>query len=138
MCISWHCVDSVSLAEQIAWLRLLGSKPIKFVKENSESNYSIYWLTALMIPKVILTLASFLLTLLTHMNIKAFKTINVIILTYFLRIICGLYIIGISMYYIVFYFRKVEITVGIVLVSICLNTSVYLYKYVSFFSTTHS
>ena len=68
------------------------------------------------------------------MNIKEFKTINVIILTYFLIII---YELGISMY-IVFYFRKVEISVGIVLVSICLNTSVYLYKSVIFISTTYS
>ena len=121
VCISWHCVDSAK-PSRTDWLGLLGSKPTKFVKENFESNYSIYWLTALMIPKVILTLASFLLALSTHMNIKEFKTINVIILTYFLTIIYGL---GIPMY-IVFYFKKVEISVTVVLVSVCLNTSVYL------------
>ena len=54
------------------------------------SKCETYWYAALLTPKVVVIITSFFFALSTQMNIKEFKTNNIIILTYLLTVIFGL------------------------------------------------
>ena len=91
VCIIWRVVDPLTL-KPTRQLNTIGSdgERVMLIENACHSNYEVYWYVALLTPKVLLIIASFFLAFSTQMNIKEFKTDNIIILTYFLTVIFGL------------------------------------------------
>ena len=119
ICITWNIIDPLKPKSKKR-PEMQGNEIVLLVEDDCHSEYTIYWVVVLLSPKVVLTVASFLLALSTRMNRKEFKTNNVIVLTYLLAIIFGL---GIPMYT-VFHFTQIALSVRVILLSTCLNISV--------------
>ena len=89
MCILWRSVDSqctkITSEENI----IIGDRGerVVLIEQVCHSDYEVYWYAALLAPKVLLVLALLTLALLTQMNIKEFKTGNIIVLSFFLTAI---------------------------------------------------
>lgn len=69
ICVLWSGFDPFIL-DKTETLDEQNTMPVQIVKEFCKSNYPLYWLIALITPKTIITLASFLLALSTHMDRK--------------------------------------------------------------------
>ena len=108
VCILWHVIDPLMPRLIQTLIMEVGDEPVMIVDNVCHSTYEGYWLVALIAPKVVLTFASFLLALSTQINIKEFKTSNVIIFTYCLTVIFGL---GIPLYAII-HFKNVNVLIA--------------------------
>ena len=122
ICIMWNTIDPLKPLVTKSSPLTQDSDIVVLVKEECHSSEKLiyYWLVVLLLPKVLLTLASFLLALSTNMSRKEFKTNNVIILTYLLAIIFGTSL----PVYIVFHFSKIAFSVFVIMMATCLNISV--------------
>ena len=123
VCIIWRITDSL-IPELTQTLNRIGSKDelVISVQTVCRSNYEIYWYCILIAPKVVMIIASFFLALSTQMNIKEFKTNNIIILTYFLTVIFGL---GIPLY-VISIITNVSVSASTTLVSLSFNLTTYV------------
>ena len=119
ICLLWYFVDPLEI---VATMNIETTKdaPVRIVEKYCTSEYPYYWVASLLAPKVLLIMSSFLLALSTNINIKEFKTSNIIILAYFLAIIFGL---GIPIYVITL-FRDIDISVQVSWFSICLDSAI--------------
>ena len=122
VCIVWRITDPL-VPMQARTLNAIGSEDelVISVQTACHSNYEIYWYTTLITPKVIVIIASFFLALSTQMNVKEFKTNNIIILTYFLTVIFGL---GIPLY-VISIITRIGASVSTTLLSLTLNLTTY-------------
>ena len=122
MCIVWRITDLL-IPIQTQTLNAIGSEDelVILVQTTCHSDYEIYWYIVLLTPKVIVIIASFFLALSIQMNIKEFKTNNIIILTYFLTVIFGL---GIPLYAISI-ITHISASVNTTLISLTLNLTTY-------------
>ena len=128
--VIWQSVDPFHFHRFDHPLR--NSEPfIIIVSETIESKHPEYWLTFLILPKVALTIASFLLALSTKINIKELKTNNILIITYFITLISGL---GIPVY-ILFY--TIDSNISIIVLSVCLNVSICVCMLVLYLAFVH-
>ena len=123
VCVLWRFVDPRSPRSISQDLKIgigSGGERVMAIENICNSNHEVYWYTALLIPKVLLVVASFFLALLTQMNIKEFKTDNVIVLSFFLTAIFGL---GIPLYAITIinYTGHGSINVSTTVLGVCLN-----------------
>ena len=122
VCILWRSVDSQSPKVTSEENIIIGDRGerVVLIEQVCHSDYEVYWYAALLAPKLLLVLASLILALLTQMNIKEFKTGNVIVLSFFLTAIFGL---GIPIYAIIIVtFRSnVSINISTAVLSTCLN-----------------
>ena len=126
VCILWRSIDSQSPKVIPSEENIIigdGGKRVVLIEQVCHSDYEVYWYAALLAPKVLLVLASFTLALLTQMNIKEFKTGNVIVLSFFLTAIFG---IGIPIYavIIVTFRSNVSISISTAVLSTCLNLTI--------------
>jgi hypothetical protein len=129
VCIVWRITDPL-IPAQTPTLNAIGSEDefVISVQTACHSNYEIYWYIALLTPKVIVLIASFFLALSTQMNIKEFKTNNIIILTYFLTVIFGL---GIPLYAVSIITQN-SVSVSTTLLSLTLNLTTYACIFILF------
>lgn len=119
MCIVWSIVDPLQVRQE---KRLDEKKtmPALIVNRVCHSNHPIYWSLVLIIPKIFIMLASFLLAVSTKIERKEFTTNNVIILTYFIAVIFGLA----CPVYVISYVTNISDSIQIMSLSIGLNISV--------------
>ena len=123
VCIIWRIVDPlIPILTQM--LNTIGSEDEQVVSIQTvcNSSYEIYWYAALLTPKVVVIIVSFFLALSTQMNIKEFKTNNIIILTYFLTVIFGL---GIPLYAISI-ITHVSVSISTTVLSLSFNLTTYV------------
>ena len=73
VCILWYIIDP--LTPTLKFNVEVGDEPVMLVHNVCHSTYEGYWLVAVIAPKLLLTFASFLLTLSTQINIKEFKVL---------------------------------------------------------------
>ena len=119
VCILWRTVDPL-LPRRSEIVDIIDNETTIIISEVCTSKYSVVWLVILLVPKVLLTLASFISAISTKFKRKEFSTNNVIILSYLLTIIFGL---GIPLYTISF-LADMDLSIRVALLSTCLNTSV--------------
>ena len=118
VCILWRIIDPLIPTLYVE----VGNELVMIVYNVCHSMYEGYWLVTLVVPKVMLTFASFLLAILTQINIKEFKTSNVIIFTFCLMVIFGL---GIPLYAII-HFKNVNVSTAVGVLSTSLNLLIWI------------
>ena len=118
--ILWFVIDPFMLNVEVKVE--VGDEPVMIVHNVCHSTYEGYWIVALVVPKVMLIFASFLLAISTQINIKEFKTSNVIIFTFCLTVIFGL---GIPLYAII-HFENVSVSTAVGVLSTSLNLSIWI------------
>lgn len=133
LCVALYAVDRLQ-PTQTKRLDIISNELVIMVKKVCISQFTIYWLIAFLSPKVVLTVASFLLAFSTRMNIREFKTNNVVILTYLLAIIFGM---GMPIY-MVFFFSDSLISIRVTLLIVCLNISICVCILVLFLPFIHN
>ena len=119
ICLLWYFIDPFTLS-QTKWDDTEDGHPFLAVKETCHLKYATYFYVSLLIPKIAVTLASFLLAMSTNIKKKEFKTSNIIILTYLITIIFGL---GIPLYAMSIY-TDIDISIREALFSVCLDITV--------------
>lgn len=121
ICIVWYFIDPFTLLRTKTH-DTESEKPLLIVKEICHSYNTVYFFIALLIPKGMVTLASFLMAVSTNINIKEFKTSNIIIVSYLITILFGL---GVPLYVIASNeANKIHISVRESLLTVCLNIAV--------------
>ena len=90
ICLSWTISDRLEVNERREIFQEGDSLPVIRIHLNCQSTYLIYWMLTIVAYKGILTLLSLLLGVRTRINMKEFKTKNVIVLGYALGVIVGL------------------------------------------------
>ena len=99
ICLLWHLVSPFMLSRtEKIYSDTESEDPVLLVEETCQSSYTVYFLSILLLPKTLVTIASLYMALTTNINIREFKTSNIIILTYLMTI---LLVLGIPLYVLV-------------------------------------
>ena len=121
VCIIWASLDTLTIYEtKVIQSMEANELPVVTVYDSCSSEFVITWITVLLAPKVVLTLCSFFLALLTRFKMKEFRTKNVVILVYLISIFSGLMI----PIYVIVTFLSVAITIRVVILCLFLNLMV--------------
>ena len=122
VCLIWALIDRLEINTKRTMQLLQGEEfPVVVVYDRCSSKFEIYWLIVLFSPKVVLTLGSFFLALLTRFSMKEFRTINVVIFVYLLTIISGLML----PLYAILYLIDVDLSVSVLVICLFLNLLIY-------------
>ena len=126
ICLIWTTVDRLKITTVRKIQLLQGDEfPVVLVHDSFLSRFSVYWLILLIFPKVVLTLGSFVLALLTRFNmaLKEFKTRNVVIFVYLLTATSGLVL---PAYFATVYEASVDTSISVLIICVFLHLSVYI------------
>ena len=124
ICLIWTTVDRLKITTVRKIQLLQGDEfPVVLVYDSFLSRFSVYWLIVLISPKVVLTLGSLILALLTRFNIKEFKTGNVVIFVYLLTATSGLVL---PAYFATVYEASVDSSISVMIICVFLHLSVYI------------
>ena len=126
ICLIWTTADRLKITTVQKIQLLQGDEfPVVLVYDSFLSRFSVYWLIVLIFPKVVFTLGSFVLALLTRFNmaLKEFKTRNVVIFVYLLTATSGLVL---PAYYATVYEASVGTSISVLFICVFLHLSVYM------------
>ena len=126
ICLIWTTAVRLKITTVRKIQLLQGDKfPVVLMYDSFLSRFLIYWLIVLIIPKVVLTLGSFVLALLTRFNmaLKEFKTRNVVIFVYLLTATSGLVL---PAYFATVYEASVDTNISVMIICVFLHLSVYI------------
>ena len=126
ICLIWTTADRLKITTVRKIQLLQGDKfPVVLMYDSFFSRFLIYWLIVLIFPKVVLTLGSFVLALLTRFNmaLKEFKTRNVVIFVYLLTATSGLVL---PAYFATVYEASVDTNISVLIICAFLHLSVYI------------
>ena len=124
ICLIWTTADRLKITTVRKVQLLQGDEfPVVLVYDSFLSRFSVYWLIVLISPKVVLSLGSLILALLTRFNIKEFKTGNVVIFVYLLTATSGLVL---PAYFATVYEASVDSSISVMIICVFLHLSVYI------------
>ena len=130
VCIIWLVTDPFMLRTTKYILYTSDREPVVALQDVCHSLHEPVWLSVLIIPKFLLTIALYWLARSTNFYIKEFKTNNIIFLTYFLIVIFGL---GIPIYAVIhFKFSGITLPIDVAVLCISLNLSICISAIIPF------
>jgi gamma-aminobutyric acid type B receptor len=123
ICLTWVSIDPLTSVRETSIEESGGEElPTVIVTVTCQSKWLIYWSSALIGYKCVLTGCSFILALLTRIKKKEFKTVNIIVMAYLFAITFGL---GVPMYTIIS-FINFGVMVQFIILCLLMDTIVYI------------
>lgn len=123
ICLIWVSIDPLTSVQETSIEESEGDElPTIVVTVTCQSKWLIYWSSALIGYKCILTGCSFILALLTRIKKKEFKTVNIIVMAYLFAITFGL---GVPMYTIIT-FINFGVMVQFIILCLLIDAIVYI------------